>query len=91
MRAICCRRDLSPAGLGEGRVRDGVVVVDEGVCLPEGQEVAVMTHDMASTSPQLELSRSHNVLDVPTVSLGSVIGPLLFDDDLLGEILEDRP
>jgi hypothetical protein len=32
----------------------------------------------------------HSVLDIAPVSLGRVIGPLGAEDDLLGEMLEDR-
>jgi hypothetical protein len=77
--------------VARGRVRDGVVVLDNDVRLPEGQEVTVMTHGIASNSPQKEISRSHGVLDIATVSLGSVLDPLASDDDLLGEMLEGRP
>ena len=77
--------------VARGRVRDGVVVLDNDVRLPVGQEVTVMTHGVASNSPQKETSRSHSVLDIATVSLGSVLDPLASDDDLLGEMLEGRP
>jgi len=33
---------------------------------------------------------SHSVLDIPPVSLGKIIHPLDGNDDLLGEMLEDR-
>jgi hypothetical protein len=77
--------------VARGRVRDGVVVLDNDVSLPEGQEVTVMTHGIASYSPRKEVSRSHSVLDIATVSLGSVLDSLASDDDLLGEMLEGRP
>jgi hypothetical protein len=32
----------------------------------------------------------HSILDIPPVHLGSVLRPLSPDDDLLGEMLEDR-
>ncbi len=32
-----------------------------------------------------------SVLDIATVSVGSVLRPLTSDDDLLGEMLEGRP
>jgi hypothetical protein len=32
----------------------------------------------------------HSVLDIASVSLGQVIRPLSTDDDLLGEMLQDR-
>ena len=68
-----------------GRVQDGVVVLDNGVCLPEGQEVSVL-----AAVPRLEGSRPHSVLDIGTVNLGPVLRPLTSDDDLLGEMLEGR-
>lgn len=71
-----------------GHVREGVVVLDEGVRLPEGQEVTVM---VPGTSPRMEESRPHSVLDIPPVSVGAVLRPLTSDDDLLGEMLEGRP
>jgi hypothetical protein len=77
--------------VARGRVRDGVVVLDDDVRLPEGQEVTVMTHGIASDSHREEISRSRSVLDIATVSLGSVLDPLASDDDLLGEMLDGRP
>ena len=74
-----------------GRVQDGVVVLDNGVRLPEGQEVSVVAHATVPHVPPIEGSQSHGILDIATVSLGSVIGPLTSDDDLLGEMLEGRP
>jgi hypothetical protein len=76
--------------VARGRVQDGVVVLDNGVRLPEGQEVTVLAHATVPPAPRIEGSHSHSVLDIATVSLGSVIGPLTFDDDLLGEMLEGR-
>lgn len=32
----------------------------------------------------------HSVLDIPTFSVGAVLKPLTSDDDILGEMLEDR-
>ena len=76
--------------VAHGRVQNGVVVLDNGVRLPEGQEVTVLAHGTVSPAP-LEGSRSHSVLDIATVGLGSVLRPLTSDDDLLGEMLEGRP
>ena len=73
--------------VARGRVQDGVVVLENGVRLPEGQEVTVLAHAAA----RAEGSQSHSVLDIATVSLGSVLRPLASDDDLLGEMLEGRP
>ena len=77
--------------VARGRVQDGVVVLDNGVHLPEGQEVTVLVHAIVPPAPRIEGSQSHSVLGIATVSLGSVIGPLTSDDDLLGEMLEGRP
>jgi hypothetical protein len=77
--------------VARGRVQDGVVVLANGVRLPEGQEVTVLAHVTVSLAPQTEGSQSHSVLDIATVSLGSVLRPLTSEDDLLGEMLEGRP
>jgi hypothetical protein len=74
-----------------GRVHNGVVVLDDGVCFPEGQEVTVVGHGTAPAGPSLEGSPSHSVLEIPTVSLGAVLCARTPDDDLLGEMLEGRP
>jgi len=39
---------------------------------------------------RLDGNSAHSVLDIPPVSLGRVIRPLSPDDDLLGEMLEER-
>ena len=77
--------------VARGRVQDGVVVLDKGVRLPEGQEVTVLAHAIVPPAPQMEGSQPHSVLEIATVSLGSVLRPLTSDDDLLGEMLEGRP
>lgn len=66
-----------------GRVKNGVVVLAEGVCLPEGQEVTVVAPSPAD-------SEAHGILDIAPVSLGSVLDAFTADDDLLGEMLEGR-
>jgi hypothetical protein len=40
--------------------------------------------------PRLNSASPHSVLDIAPVSLGRVIRPLSPDDDLLGEMLEQR-
>ena len=72
--------------VARGRVHNGVVVLDDGVRLPEGQEVTVLAPGTASA----EARRSHSILDIPTVHVGAVLRPLTSDDDLLGEMLEGR-
>lgn len=73
--------------VARGRVRNGVVVLDDRVRLPEGQEVTVLAPGVQPTDAQ----RSHSILDIPTISVGAVVRPLTSDDDLLGEMLEGRP
>ncbi len=74
-----------------GIVRNGVVVLDEGVRFPEGAEVTVFDEGTVPVSPSLPSSGPHSVLDIPTVSLGPVLRPLTADDDLLGEMLDGQP
>jgi hypothetical protein len=69
--------------VARGRVRNGVVVLEEGICLPEGQEVTVL----APLTPE---AQAHSIVDIPPVSLGSIVRPPSADDDLLGEMLESR-
>jgi hypothetical protein len=69
-------------------VQNGVVVLDDGVRLPEGQEVTVIALRAAQTRPPIEGSRS--LLSISPVSLGPVLRALSADDDLLGEMLEGR-
>ena len=76
--------------VAHGRVQNGVVVLADGVRLPEGQEVTVLAHPTVPPAPRMKESQSHSVLDIATVSLGSVLRPLTSDDDLLGEMLEGR-
>lgn len=70
--------------VARGRVQNGVVVLEQGVHLPEGQEVTILTTPPNGTSPQ------HSVLEIPPVSLGRVLVPPIANDDLLGEMLEGR-
>jgi len=77
--------------VAHGRVQNGVVVLEYGVHLPEGQEVIVLANGTVSGTPPMEGRRPHSVLDIATVGLGSVLRPLTSDDDLLGEMLEGRP
>lgn len=70
--------------VARGRVQNGVVVLDEGVRLPEGQKVTVV-------APSSSDQERHSVLDIKSVSLGPILNPIRADDDLLGEMLEGRP
>ena len=74
--------------VARGRVQNGVVVLDEGVQLPEGQEVTVFAPD---DKPAISKSqRPHGVLDIPTVSVGKILRPFIRDDEFFDEMLEGR-
>ncbi|MEX2138710.1 MAG: hypothetical protein WD894_05575 [Pirellulales bacterium] len=77
--------------VAHGRVQNGVVVLDDDVRLPEGQEVTVLSPDSVLAGLQMQSLRPHSVLDIPPVSTGAVLRPLTSDDDVLGEMLEGRP
>jgi hypothetical protein len=75
--------------VARGHVRNGVVVLDGGVRLPEGEEVTVLLSAPVQAGQPPQLSK-HSVLDIPPVSLGQPLKALA-SDDLLGEMLEGRP
>jgi hypothetical protein len=77
--------------VARGRVQNGVVVLEEGDNFSEGQEVTILGLPPAATGISLSTSPPHSVLDIPVVSLGSVLRTPTADDDLLGEMLEGRP
>jgi hypothetical protein len=64
-------------------VQNGVVVLADGVRLPEGQQVTVLVAPMTE-------AKVHSILDIVPVSLGTMVRPLAADDDLLSEMLEGR-
>lgn len=66
-----------------GHVENGVVILDDGVQLPEGQAVTVQVPPPAD-------EKGHSILDIPPVSMGKMLRPLSPDDDLLDEMLEGR-
>jgi hypothetical protein len=74
-----------------GRMQNGVVVLDDGVRLPDGQEVTVLVPGTVLATPPAKGSPPHSLLDVPAVSLGPVLRTLTAGDDLLGEMLEGQP
>jgi hypothetical protein len=76
--------------VARGRVENGVVVLEKGVRLPEGQDVTVLAPSLAPGGVPVR-GLGHSVLDIPTVSVGAVLQPLTAEDDLLGEMLEGRP
>ena len=69
--------------VARGHVQNGVVVLADGVRLPEGQEVTVL-------APPSAAANAHGILDIPPVSLGAVQQPMTAENDLLGEMLEGR-
>ena len=69
--------------VARGRVQNGVVVLDGGIRLPEGQEVTVLAQPNEGSQP-------HSILEIPPVSLGALRRPFMAEDDLLGEMLEGR-
>jgi hypothetical protein len=71
--------------VARGRVRNGVVVLDDGVRLPEGQEVTVL----APATP-LQDAHTQGLLEIEPVSAGAVLRPFTTDDDLLGDMLDER-
>lgn len=79
------RLALDVGMVARGRLRNGVVVLDNGAHLPEGQEVMVLT---PVTVPQN--AQPHGILDIAPVSVGAVLHPFTADDDLLGNMLEGR-
>lgn len=77
--------------ISRGRVQNGVIVLEDGVHLPEGQVVMVLAPGAATAPEQGEDQQPHSVLDIPPVSVGRVLRPLTSEDDLLGEMLDGRP
>jgi hypothetical protein len=68
-----------------GQVKNGSVVLANGVRLPEGQEVTVFT-----PGPSPTIARPQSILDIAPVSVGAVLRPLTAEDDLLGEMLQGQ-
>jgi hypothetical protein len=77
--------------VARGHVHNGVVVLDDDVRFPEGQEVTVFAGAATPAQPALRDSSPHSVLDIRCISLGAVRHVQNTDDDLLGEMLEGRP
>jgi hypothetical protein len=77
--------------IARGHVHQGVVHLDHGVRLPEGQEVTVLAPNEHLVDAPNESTPRHGILDIPPVSLGQMLRPLTGDHDLLGEMLEGRP
>ncbi|HZU38075.1 MAG TPA: hypothetical protein VFA18_19290 [Gemmataceae bacterium] len=69
--------------VARGHVQNGVVVLADNVRLPEGQEVTVLFSSPTG-------AQAHSILDIPPVSLGTVLRLAGSDDDLLREMREGR-
>ena len=77
--------------VARGRVQNGVIVLEEGVRLPEGLEVTVIGGGAVGPGTSVQgMPPGHSVLDIPPVSIGSLLQGALPGDDLLGEMLEGR-
>jgi len=76
--------------VARGCVQNGVVVLDPDVCLPEGLEVIVLTREPKVANVPAKGLPPHSILDIPVVSLRSILRPLTSDDDPFGEMLECR-
>jgi hypothetical protein len=76
--------------IARGHVQNGVVILEQGVKLREGQSVTVVTSQPVDL-PTVSHTARHSLLDVPPVSLGSILCDNSSDDDLLDEMLADRP
>ena len=63
---------------------------DNGLRLPEGQEVTVLALEEVLSAPVEKSPAAHSILDIPPVSVGAVLRQLTSDDDVLGEMLEGR-
>jgi predicted DNA-binding antitoxin AbrB/MazE fold protein len=66
----------------EAIYENGVLKLKQPLPLKDQQRVRVTVQSLAP--------EGHSVLDIRPVSLGKVLNPLSPDDDLLGEMLEDR-
>ena len=77
--------------VAKGRVHNGVVILNDGIRLPEGQEVTVLAGGTALSEPRFQDAPPHSVLDIPAVSLSPKLNVLTADDDLFGEMLDGRP
>ena len=73
-----------------GHIQNGVVVLEQGVKLPEGQTVTVQPCEPGDRSALSHSVPSHSLLDIAPVSLGAVLNDPASDDDLLDDMLADR-
>jgi hypothetical protein len=74
----------------EGTVVNGIIVLESGTRLPESVRVRVELEDDTMLTPLTAGSKGHGIMDIPYVSVGSVLIPFTAEDDLLDEMLQDR-
>jgi hypothetical protein len=72
--------------LARGHVQNGVVVLDDGVRLAEGQEVTVLAQGPVPNTPPIQGSPPHSLLEIALVSRGPALRTLTAGDDVLGEM-----
>jgi len=77
--------------VARGTVRGGVVVFEGTNGLREGDQVAVISLVPPAQELRPAIGSNHSILDIPTFSLGGILKPFSPDDDLLGEMLDERP
>ncbi|MGO9471121.1 MAG: hypothetical protein ACLQIB_28640 [Isosphaeraceae bacterium] len=61
--------------------------------LPDAQRRELLDEIERVPSPDVARAaapKSHSILDIPPVRVGAVLRPQTSEDDLLGEMLEDR-
>jgi hypothetical protein len=73
-----------------GQVQNGVIVLEQGIRFPEGQQVIVTPSEASLDLTASSSTRGHSLLDIPPTSLGTVLRDSSRDDDLLDEMLADR-
>ena len=62
---------------------NGMLKLERPLPLQQQEKVRVTVESLSSGR--------HGLLDIPPVSLGSILSPSATDDDLLAEMLEGRP
>jgi hypothetical protein len=58
--------------------------------LPPNEKLKVLEFLNQETRAEPEAGRGHSVLEIPAVSLGKILPVSSGDEDLLGEMVEDR-
>jgi hypothetical protein len=69
------------------QLRNAILQLPDAQCRELLDEIA-RVH--STDAERAAAPKPHSFLDIPPVRLGAVLRPLTSDDDLLGEMLEDR-